>query len=34
MQSLEHIHVNVVSIDKTEQFLQIAAPELRNDYSH
>lgn len=29
MQSLEHIHVDVVSIDKTEQFLQIAAPELQ-----
>ena len=29
MQSLEHIHVNVASIAKTEQFLQIAAPELQ-----
>lgn len=27
MQSLEHIHVNVDSIAKTEQFLQVAAPQ-------
>ena len=41
MQSLEHIHLNVKSIAKTEKFLQIAVPELLrrgagnvDDYGH